>query len=159
MSGILGNMKKVHVFLIALFACAALAAVEHPFAGLGIEDYRITSAWPESFREVSGSVEATINNSGTRRVVRNIRANVYRNGTAFASGKCSDVTFTKGRSKYTLNGRVKLADGVSVWNAIKAAFSFNPSEYVVEVSMVMTHENGETETIVRKVPVTRFLNR
>ncbi len=150
-------MKKMYVFLAALFACVVLGASSHPFAGLGIVDYKIKSVWPESFREVSGSVDATISNSGTKRIVKNIRASVYRNGAPFASGKCSDVTFVKGSGKYTLNGTVKLADGVSVWTALAAAFSFNPAEYVVEVTMVMTHENGETETIIRKVPVTRFL--
>ncbi len=143
---------------MALIACVALAAQTSPFAGLGIVSYKITSAWPESFREVSGSVDVTISNTGTERIVKGIGANVYRNGAAFASGKCSDVTFVKGQKKYALEGIVKLADGVSVWDAIRAAFSFNPSEYVVEVTMTMIHENGNVETITRKVPVTRFLN-
>ncbi len=150
-------MKKLYLFFAALLACVVLGAANHPFAGLGIADYKIKSVWPESFREVSGSVDVTINNSETQRTVRNIRANVYRNGKPFASGQCCDVTFLKGSNKYTLDGTVRLADGVSVWTAIGAAFSFNPSEYVVEVTMTMTYENGQTETIVRKVPVTRFL--
>ncbi len=143
-------MKKLCLFLVAVLACGILNAQTSPFAGLGIVDYSIRSAWPESFREVSGSVEVTMNNTGTKRVVTDISASVYRSGSPFVSGICSDVTFLKGTNKYILNGRVKLADGVSVWAAIGAAFSFNPKDYIVEISMVMTHENGKTEKIVRK---------
>ncbi len=150
-------MKRLYLFLIATFACVVMGAQTSPFAGLGIVDYSIKSAWPESFREVSGSVEATINNTGTRRVVKNIKANVYRNGAAFASGTCDDVTFIKGKNTYTLNGRVKLASGISVWTAVKAAFSFNPKEYVVEVTMTMFHEDGRTEDIKKKVPLSNYL--
>ncbi len=143
--------------MIAVFAAVVMCAQTSPFAGLGIVDYKIKSAWPESFKEVSGSVDATINNTGTQRAVRNIKADVYRNGAAFASGTCDDVMFVKGRNTYTLNGRVKLAGGVSIWSAIAAAFSFNPKEYVVEVTMTMYHEDGRTEDIKKKVPVSNYL--
>ncbi len=152
-------MKKLYVFVVTLLVCVAVGAVTHPFAGLGIVDYKITSVWPDSFREVSGSVDVTISNDGTERTVKGIYANVFRNGAAFASGTCSDVNFVKGTKVYALDGTVKLADGVSVWTAIGAALSFTPSEYVVEVTMTMIHESGEVETVVRKVPATRFLSR
>lgn len=151
-------MKKLFVFLVAVFASVILAAQTSPFAGLKIQGYKITSIWPQSFREVRGSVDVSISNTETVRVVRNVRANVLRNGSPFASGVCSDVTFLKGTNKYPLTGRVKLADGVSVWAAIGAALSFNPAEYMVEISMMMTHETGKTETITRTVPATRFFN-
>ncbi len=151
-------MKKFIVFLTAVFACVIMAAQTSPFAGLRILDYKITSIWPESFREVRGSVDVTFGNTESKRVVRSIRANVSRNGSPFASGVCSDVTFLKGTNKQSLDGRVKLADGVSVWSAIGAVLSFNPAEYTVEISMVMTHETGGTETITRTVPATRFFN-
>ncbi len=151
-------MKRLYLLLAAILTCVVLSAQTSPFAGMGIVDYKITSVWPESFREVSGEVDAMISNSGTTRKVTDITANVYRNGAAFASGVCSDVTFVKGKKKYTLEGRVKLAQGVSIWTAIGAALSFSPSEYVVEVSMVMTYEDGTVQPITRKVPLTRFLN-
>ncbi len=150
-------MKRLYAFLIAVLACVAVEAANHPFAGLSIVDYKIVSAIPESFRAVSGKVDVTINNTETKRTVTEIRANVYRNGTPFAAGKCSDVTFVKGQNKYTLEGTVTLASGVSLWTALGAAFSFDPKEYVVEVTMKMTYEDGTTEIITRKVPVTRFL--
>ncbi len=149
-------MKRLYILLVAVLACVVMNAQTSPFAGLKIVNYKITSVWPESFREVRGSVDVTMDNTHTQRVASNIRANVYRNGNAFVSGICSDVTFLKGQNKYTLNGMVKLADGISVWNAIGAAFTFDPNEYIVEITMMMTHEDGRTETIVRKVPATRF---
>ena len=51
-----------------------------------------------------------------------------------------------------------LAEGVSVWTAIRAALSFRPSEYTVDVTLEMLHEDGTKETVKREdIPVTRFV--
>jgi len=151
--------KKVFAVFVSILLAVVISGREHPFAGLGIQGYRINSAWPASFRSVKGTATINVNNSGERRTVTNIIAEVYRNGKPFASGTCSDVTFVRGLSSYTLTGVVGLSPGVSVWSAIGAALSFHPSEYIVDVSADLRYEDGTSEHIVRKgIPVTRFIH-
>ena len=138
----------------------ALAANAQYFTGFSIQSYRISSVWPTSFRSLSGSVTATIGNTGDTRKMSGITAKVYRNGKAFANGTCQDVTFYKGSSTYVLNGEVKLADGVSTWDAIAAALSFSASEYTIDFSVNITHPDGHVDHVNRTgMPLSHYLHR
>ncbi len=134
------------------------AGRDHPFSGLSITGYSIDSAWPSSLRSVKGKATIKVQNAGERRTVTSITASVYRNGSLFAEGKCSDVTFERGVRSYTLDGTGQLSDGVSLWQAIGAVFSFRPSEYTVDVYATMTFEDGSVQRIVKTgIPATRFI--
>lgn len=139
-------------------AIPSAAGREHPFSGLSIIGYTIDSAWPSSLRSVKGRATIKVQNTGDRRTVTSITATVYRNGSRFAEGQCSDVTFEEGVRSYSLDGSGQLSDGVSLWQAIGAVISFRPSEYTVDVYAVMTFGDGSVQRIVKTgIPATRFI--
>lgn len=152
-------MKKIATILLSAILAAIPVSAQY-FTGFSVKSYRISSAWPTSFRSVKGSVTATIGNTGDTRTMNGINATIYRNGKPFASGVCEDVTFAKGTASYRLNGNVVLSEGVSTWEAIGAALSFNASEYTVDFTVKIIHENGKTDNVVRKgIPITNYLRR
>lgn len=141
-----------------MFTCSA--AFAQYFTGFSIKSYRISSVWPTSFRSVSGSVTASIGNTGDTRAMSGIVATVYRNGKSFAHGTCNNITFYKGSSTYKLNGEVELAKGVSTWDAIAAALSFKVTEYTIDFSVDITHPDGKVDHVRRRgMPLTHYLMR
>ena len=137
-----------------------LTAQAQHFYGFSVQSYRVSSALPTSFRSVKGSVTTTIGNSADTRSMRGITATVYRNGRRFAQGKCDDVTFHHGTREYVLRGQVSLADGVSTWEAILAAFSFKASDYTIDFTVDIAHPDGKRDHVVRTGrPLTHYLRR
>ena len=151
-------MKRLLLAIaIVLFACTSVQA-QH-FAGLKITKYTISSIWPSSFRSIKGSVSLTVDNTGEQRTVSRIEAVAYRGDKPFVQGYCDDVTFFKGLRTYVISGEVSLCSGVSIWEAIGAALSFNAAEYTVDVHLVMTHEDGRKEVVDKiAIPVSRFVH-
>ena len=140
-------MKRLALIFVLCFT--AIVAQAQYFTGFSVVSYRITSAWPTSLRSVRGNVAATVSNTGDTRTMSEITATVYRNGRRFAHGTCEDVTFFQGTRNYTLKGRVQLADGVSTWDAILAALSFNVAEYTLDFSITIRHADGSVDNVVR----------
>ncbi len=152
-------MKKILVSFVIVILAVFSANAQH-FSGLKVEKYSFDSVYPNSLRSVSGKVTLTVSNTGEARKVKDIKAVAYRNGVPFINGTCSDVSFQRGSKAYPLTGTVSLANGITVWTVIKAALFFNASEYTVDVTCTMTHENGSTE-VVRKVgvPISNYIRR
>ena len=152
-------MKKFIVILFSVIIAALPASAQY-FTGFSVKSYKISSAWPTSFRSLKGTVAAPIGNTGDTRTMSAISATIYRNGKPFADGVCEDVTFRTGTASYKLNGTVVLSNGVSTWDAIGAALSFNASEYTVDFTVTITHADGHVDHVVRKgIPVTNYLRR
>lgn len=152
-------MKKALITLLFLLAGCVAASAQY-FTGFSVNSYKITSAWPTSFRSVAGRVSVNIGNTGDTRAMSGIRATVYRGGRRFAHGTCEDVTFYRGTASYVLKGQVSLAQGVSTWEAIRAALSFKASEYTVDFTIDITHPDGHTDHVARTgVPITKYLHR
>ncbi|MBQ3882965.1 MAG: hypothetical protein II730_10795 [Bacteroidales bacterium] len=150
--------RSLAILLCVILAAFAATGSEHPFAGLSIKGYSVDSVFPSGFRSVRGKATIKVDNTSEYRKVSDIKATVYRDGRPFARGTCIDVAFLKGLNTYKLSGTVSLAEGVSVWTAIRAALSFRPSEYTVDVTLEMLHEDGTKETVKREdIPVTRFV--
>lgn len=153
-------MKKIIFLFIGLFLLTCLSARAQYFEGFSVKSYKISSVWPTSFRSVKGSVTATVGNTKDARLMSGIRATVYRNGVRFAEGTCEDVTIAVGTHSYVFRGQVWLADGISTWDAIKAALSFNASEYTVDFVVDISHPDGTVDHVVRKdMPVIHYLRR
>ncbi len=145
--------------LIALMLSILPAHAQY-FQGFSVQGYRISSALPTSFRAVKGSVTANIGNTADTRTMSGITATVYRQGRRFAHGVCDDVTFFRGTREYVLNGQVSLADGVSAWDAIRAAFSFDASEYTIDFTVDITHPDGKVDHVLRSgIPLSHYLRR
>ena len=152
-------MKRLLSLLLVMIIGTVGAQGQH-FYGFSVQSYRISSVMPTSFRSVKGSVTATIGNSADTRSMRDITATVYRNGRKFASGKCEDVVFYRGTIEYVLRGRVSLAEGVSTWDAIVAAFSFKASEYTIDFTVDIGHPDGRRDHVVRTGrPLSHYLGR
>ena len=152
-------MNKKLILALVLITSCFIAEAQY-FTGFSIKSYRISSVWPTSFRSLRGSVTASIGNTGDTRKMSGITAKVYRNGKPFAQGVCEDVTFYKGTSTYTLNGEVKLSDGVSTWDAIAAALSFRVSEYTIDFTVNIKHPDGKVDYVVRAgMPLSHYLRR
>lgn len=146
--------------LIVLVLLLSFAAHAQYFSGLSVVSYKITSARPTSMRAVKGSVLATIGNTADSRTISGITMTVYRKGQLFAVGACDNVTIFRGTNSYTFNGRMELADGVSTWNAIKVALSFNASEYTLDFKADVRHPDRKVDHVVRsKMPLTHYLKR
>ena len=143
--------------LIALMLSILPAHAQY-FQGFSVQGYRISSVLPTSFRSVKGSVTANIGNTADTRTMSGITATVYRQGRRFAHGVCADVTFFHGTREYVLNGQVSLADGVSTWDALRAAFSFDVSEYTIDFTVTITHPDGKKDHVVRSgIPLSHYL--
>jgi len=152
-------MKRRFVLVLVALLVSVVAQAQY-FTGFSVESYRIASAWPTSFRSVRGSVQATIGNTGLTRSMSGVTATVYRNGRRFAEGVCEDVTISKGIASYTFKGNVRLSDGVSTWDAIKAAFSFNANEYTLDFTVTITYPDGHSDHVVRRgMPLVHYLHR
>ena len=77
---------------------------------------------------------------------------------AFLKGTCQNLVLERGTKSYTVSGKVRLSAGVSVVSAISSVMNFDPSLYTVNVSLLLIHEDGRKESIIRKgVPVSRFI--
>lgn len=150
-------MKRILTLLVAALALSLFSASAQQFEGLSLENYSFSKVRPSGTRSMTGVLQFTMNNSGERRALSQIKVVAYRKGKAFLQGTGSDLTFERGRGDYTLHCKVKLARGVNVWEAAAALKSFDPAQYTLNVSLVMTHEDGTAEEIVRKnLPVTKF---
>lgn len=152
-------MRKKLLLVLALLLMT-LAARGQYFTGFSVESYRITSAWPTSLRSVRGNVQAVIGNTGQTRRLSDVEAIVYRNGRRFVVGTGEDTTFMKGRGTYVLKGRATLADGVSTWDAIRAAFNFNANEYTIDFNVTITYPDGHRDYVTRRgIPLVHYLRR
>lgn len=152
-------MRKFIIVISALLM-GALAAHAQYFEGFSVESYKFTHVWPTSFRSIRGDIKAVVSNTGDERTLSGLSATVYRNGKPFAHGRGDDVTAWVGRHQYTLRGYAELAEGVSTWQAIKAAFAFRAEEYTLDFTLIITHKNGKVDYVVRKgVPITDYLRR
>lgn len=151
---------KRYILIILALCLSCMAANAQFFHGLGVKSYKVTSAWPTSFRSVKGSVQATISNTDETRSIRNVRATLYRNGKAFAYGTCDDVTLNHGTATYTLRGRGELAPGITTWQAIRAALTFVVTEYTMDFSVDIANPDGTVDHVVRENrPVSHYLRR
>ena len=153
-------MKK---FFFALLAAALLPAFEafgQQFEGLNVQQYRFVRLRPVGMRSLAGTVEFTLDNTGEARSFHNLRGVAFKNGVPFMEGWCEDVLFQRGVHTYRVSGKVKLAPGVSVFSAIRAALSFHPENYTLNFSVTLGHENGRAEDILRRdLPVAHFLGK
>lgn len=150
-------MKKWTSILILLLLGALSASAQY-FEGFSVKSYRITTAYPTSFRSVKGVVSATVGNTADTRTMSGIHATVYRSGRRFAYGNCDDITFYQGVRNYTLRGQISLAEGISTWDAIRAAFSFRADEYTLDFTITITHADGRQDHVVRTgVPLSNYL--
>lgn len=153
------HKRYCFTFILALIVSTFVAQAQY-FQGFSVQGYRISSALPTSFRSVKGSVTANIGNTADTRTMSGITATVYRQGRRFAHGVCDDVTFFRGTREYVLNGQVSLADGVSAWDAIRAAFSFDASEYTIDFTVDITHPDGKVDHVLRSgIPLSHYLRR
>jgi len=140
--------------LLALFALPASAQ----FTGLTMQSYSFRDVHPTGLRGVAGALEFELNNSGERREIRDVKAVVFKKGKAFLKGTCQNLVLERGTKSYTVSGKVRLSAGVSVVSAISSVMNFDPSLYTVNVSLLLIHEDGRKESIIRKgVPVSRFI--
>lgn len=151
-------MKKIHILLLGILLILFALPARAQFSGLNMQSYSFGNVHPTGLRGVAGSLSFELNNIGERREIRDVHAVVFKNGRAFLKGSCRDLVLERGHGSYVAAGKVKLPAGVSTLTAITSIMNFDPSQYTVNVSLVLVHEDGSRETIVRKgVPVSRFI--
>lgn len=152
-------MKRVFLIVIALL-WMSLSATAQYFTGFNLRSYKITSAYPTSFRSVAGSVKATVGNTGQTRTFSGVSATLYRKGEKFTVGTCDSITLFSGTGTYSLKGRGHLAEGVSTWEAIRAALSFRASDYTMDFSVDITYPDGHVGHVERVGrPVSYYMGR
>ena len=150
-------MKRILILLIVL-AAGAFSAAAQEFEGLSMESYEFTRIRPNGLRAITGRINFVMNNTGDRREISNMKITVFKKGKAFIQGTTDAITFERGRAEYAVNGKVKLARSVNVWDAIAALTNFDPSLYTANISARMVREDGTVEMINREnIPVTHFM--
>lgn len=151
-------MKKTLLILLLLLSCLALSA--QYFTGFSLQSYKIKSLYPTSFRSLKGRVELTVGNTADTRSLSNVYVVLYRSGKKFAIGSCDDVTLRQGTASYIISGQGVLAEGVSTWDAIVAAFTFKASDYTFDFQVDITHPDGHVDHVVREGrPVSHYMQR
>lgn len=153
-------MKKLFTFifsavLVMMFSAPAYAQKS---LGLSINSYNITSIRPQSFRSVNGAVSVSLNSATSFRMT-DITGIVYKNGRPFVQGSASDLSISRGSSTVTVNGTATLCNGIGLLDVLRC-ISFNPSEYVIDVSLNLHLEDGSIVPIVKKgVPLSSLMGR
>ena len=153
---------KVRILLPLLIALLlpAFAASAQQFEGLNVKQYSFVRLRPAGLRSLAGTVEFTLDNTGETRSFRNLRGVAFKDGVPFMEGWCEDMVLEQGVHTYRVSGKVRLADGISIFKAISAALSFQPEKYSLNFSLTLTHENGREEDILRRdLPVSHFLGK
>lgn len=153
-----GVVKRILAFFAALLLFAGAASAQH-FDGLAVAGtYRINSLWPESFSSVKGVVTVKMSNTGERRVYKDIRAVLYRNGTAFLNGTCNDIVVAKGESEVTITGRASLGSGVSIFSVLGSALLTDLSAYTADIYFTDVAPDGSAVKVARQgVPLSNYL--
>lgn len=152
---------RTKILFLALLTAALFPAFEafgQQFEGLNVQRYSFVRLRPVGLRSLAGTVEFTLDNTGEARSFHNLRGVAFKDGVAFMEGWCEDVLFERGVHTYRVSGKVRLAEGISFFTAIRAALSFHPENYTLNFSVTLGHEDGREENILRRdLPVTHFL--
>lgn len=151
-------LKKITVAAMAMCLFAGAASAQY-FEGLYASSYRINSLRPESFSSLSGAVTVKMSNTGGVRQFKDIRAVLYRNGSPFLRGTCSDVTVPSGESEVFFSGRAQL-DGVSIFSVLGSALLTDLSAYTADVFFTAVAADGTATPVARQgVPLGNYLNK
>ena len=152
-------MRRFLLVMVAAAFALVASAQEHKevFSKLSIGKYGIDSIWPAGFSSVTGAVWVEIDNSADAFTVSQIKGTVYREGSPFVTGTANNVRIAKGKGKYVVNGQASLCSGVSLFSILRV-LSFDPNVYSVDMSVVVTFDDGRQEALsVEKLPVSALL--
>ena len=154
-----GLIAKFFASLAALLLFAGAASAQH-FDGLAVTgSYKINSLWPESFSSIKGVVTVKMSNTGGQRLYKDVRAVLYRSGTAFLDGTCNDIVVAKGESEVVINGRASLC-GVSIFTVLGSALLTDLSAYTADLYFTDVAPDGTAVKVVRQgVPLSNYLKR
>lgn len=143
-------MKRILAVLIICIVTVAASDICHAqFSRLSIGKYGISSIYPESFRAVKGVVWLEVTNPMEGFTVSEVKGTVYKNGVPFVTGMTDDFHIAPGSGKRTISGRAALCDGVSLWTVL-SLLSFNPNDYMVDISMRITLDSGNSRVVSKK---------
>ena len=150
---------KVVAAAAAIFLLAGTASAQH-FDGLAVKgSYKINSLWPESFSAITGSVTVKMSNTGEQRLYKDVRAVLYRNGSAFLDGTCNDIVVAKGDSEVMITGRASLC-GVSIFTVLGSALLTDLTAYTADLYFTDVAPDGTATPVERKgVPLSNYLKR
>ena len=149
------------LFLLFIVLCVLfVASYAHQYAEGGTVDSYKFSVRPRGFKSVKVYVNATINNECDTLVIKGLVLTLSRNGVPFADGNSPEIVLDAGRHDYTFKAIVDLAEGVSVWNALKAAPSFDINEYTVTFTSDVIYTDGRVLSLVREdIPLKKYLGQ
>ena len=153
------SYKRFFATVAAVLLFAGTASAQH-FDGLSVTgSYKINSLWPESFSAIKGSVTVKMSNTGEQRLYKDIRAVLYRNGSAFLDGTCNDIVVAKGESEVAINGRATLC-GVSIFTVLGSALLTDLSAYTADLYFTDVAPDGTATPVARQgVPLSNYLKR
>ena len=152
-------MKKLFLLFFVLCACLVAGYCQQYVEGVTVDSYKF-SVRPRGFKSVKIYVNATINNESDTLVIKGLALTLSRNGEPFAGGNSPEIVLDAGRHDYTFKAIVDLAEGVSVWNALKAALSFDINEYTVTFTSDVIYTDGRVLSLVREdIPLKKYLGQ
>ena len=150
-------MKRFLLIIVAAAIAVSASANGGVYSKLSIGDYGIDNIWPAGMTAITGAVWVEIDNSGDAFTVSQIKGTVYREGSPFVTGTANNVRIAKGKGKYVVNGQASLCSGVSLFSILRV-LSFDPNVYSVDMSVVVTFDDGRQEALsVEKLPVSALL--
>ena len=141
-------MKRL--LLLAAFLLAVLPASAQ-MSQLRFRGFEVKSVVPTGFRTVRATVEVELVNGGGKAFEMNdIALTIYRDGKPFVTGECPSIPVEKGDSVVKAVGSFRLADGVSLFSALRSVMNIKLDEYSADVTLTALGDNGHDQDFMLK---------
>ena len=155
-------VRKIVIGIMVMLAVAMALAVPvwGQMSQLGVRDFEVKSVVPVGLRSVRATVELKmVNPGGVPFEMKDIDLIIYRNGEAYVHGTCPLIPVAPGVSTVKAVGVFRLADGVSLWSAIRSVLNVKLEEYTADISLISLGDWGtEQDFLLRGMSVAWWLN-
>lgn len=150
------------IFAVALLLAAALFSISGcvNFSKVKVGDVVITRVNPKGMRSMELTLEAKVDNGSSEFSLSEIEGTVYYDGNSVCTFTMDDVTVLRRTvDTYSVNGKVTLEQGISMFSLVPLLKSFDPSVCKADIDLKVKPKGTSGRKIsLKDVPLERFLN-
>ncbi len=140
-------MRKIGLFavlvMLLLGGCGLEASAQ--MSKLRCRGFDVKSVVPTGFRSVRATIELELVNRGEPFDMEDVEVVVYKEGKPYVMGDCPVIEVDKGTYTAKVVGNFHLADGVSLFGALRSLVNINLAEYSADVSLKALGDNGKEQ--------------
>ena len=110
---------------------------------LRFRGFEVKQVVPTGLRSVKATVELEMVNPGGKPFeMTDVNMVIYRNGKPYVKGTCPSIPVDPGTCIVEAVGSFRLAEGVSLWSALRTLLNINIEEYSADVSLTALGDRG-----------------